>query len=351
MKFQVGDKVKFLNEEGGGIVIEIITSSMVKVATEDGFDIPTMNHDLVLVQPKTHSEGMFNENFNVEVKATPAVEEGSYTPPVKNIKYAKEAAGVYLAFVPHDQQWMITGMIDVYLINHTSYDILYSLLLKDEQKFIGYDFSSVAPHTPVLLESAEREQMDYWKEGIIQILYQSDEMQNVILPAHASFKVKSARFNNENSYQASGLVDGKAIVISLNEILHQQKVKSLEMSEKVDVEPVKAKVKKEEALIDKHMILPKIAEVDLHIAELIDNISGMESRDMFALQKRYFKDCLESAIANNYKKVTFIHGVGNGILKSAMEEMLKEYESIDNQSASISKYGVGAIDVLIKPWE
>lgn len=350
MKFQVGDKVKFLNEEGGGIVSEILTSSMVKVATEDGFDLPTMNHELVLVNPKTHSEGMFNQDFKVETDKSERVEQTPYVP-VKNIKYAKEASGVYLAFVPHDQRWMITGMVDVYLINHTSFDVLYSLLLKDEQKYIGYDFSSIKPHTPVLLESVERDQMDYWNEGIVQILYQSDEMQQVILPAHASFKVKSARLNNENSYQTSGLVDGRAIVISLNEIHQQQKLEAIEMGKEAPVEVVKAKVKKKEALIDKHTVLPKIAEVDLHIAELIDNISGMESRDMFALQKRYFKDCLDSAIANNFKKVTFIHGVGNGILKNAIVEILQEYESIDNQTASISKYGVGAIDVLIKPWE
>lgn len=351
MKFQVGDKVKFLNEEGGGIVTEIISSSMVKVATEDGFDLPTMNHELVLVNPKTHSEGMFNQDFNVKVDLTPKSEEGSYVPKGKNIRFAKESAGVYLAFVPHDQKWFITGMLDIYIINHTTYDVLYSLLLKADQKFIGYDFSSIEPHTSVLLETSDRDQMDYWKDGIIQLLYQADEMQEVILPVHAAFKIKSARLNNENSYQPSGLVDGRGIVVSLNEIMHQQKVQAKEISEDAQIEPTKAKVKKEVTLIDKHTILPKVAEVDLHIAELIDNISGMDSRDMFALQKRYFKDCLDSAIANKYKKVTFIHGVGNGILKNAIVETLKDYESIDNQSASISKYGVGAIDVLIKPWE
>ena len=50
MKFKIGDKVKFLNESGGGIVSEIVSPSMVKVAVEDGFDIPYMTHDLVLVE-------------------------------------------------------------------------------------------------------------------------------------------------------------------------------------------------------------------------------------------------------------------------------------------------------------
>ncbi|MBC35113.1 MAG: hypothetical protein CL663_03590 [Bacteroidetes bacterium] len=348
MKFQVGSKVKFLNEEGGGVVTEIISTTMVKVMTEDGFALPTMNNELVLIEePKTHSEGMFTEEFNVNVEYEPQIPQASSN---KNIKHAKEAAGVYLAIVPHDQKWLITGMADLYLINHTSYDILYSILLKNENGYSGYDFSSVEPQTAMLLDSVEREDLDFWKEGIVQIIYQEDQMQNVLLPAHSNFKLKSARLNNENSYQANGLVDGKAMVISLNEIFHQEKVRSY-VEEKQEVKKTEAKVKKEEAIIDRHMILPKVAEVDLHIAEIVDNISGMESRDMLAIQKRYFKECLESAIANDYQKVTFIHGVGNGILKNAIVQTLKEYENTDNHAASIAKYGVGAIDVLIKPWE
>ena len=29
----------------------------------------------------------------------------------------------------------------------------------------------------------------------------------------------------------------------------------------------------------------------------------------------------------------------------------QDYENIENQTASISKFGLGAIDVLIKPWK
>jgi hypothetical protein len=46
--------------------------------------------------------------------------------------------------------------------------------------------------------------------------------------------------------------------------------------------------------------------------------------------------------------VTFIHGVGNGVLKNAIIEELKNYENTSNRMASIMKFGVGAIDVMIK---
>jgi hypothetical protein len=54
---------------------------------------------------------------------------------------------------------------------------------------------------------------------------------------------------------------------------------------------------------------------------------------------------------NEYEKVTFIHGVGNGILKNTIIKELEGYEGIENRMAAISKFGVGALDVLIKTKE
>jgi dsDNA-specific endonuclease/ATPase MutS2 len=62
----------------------------------------------------------------------------------------------------------------------------------------------------------------------------------------------------------------------------------------------------------------------------------------------YFTRCLESAIANNLKKVTFIHGVGTGVLKSAIKERLAEYENIEYRDASMQQFGYGATDVILK---
>jgi dsDNA-specific endonuclease/ATPase MutS2 len=105
---------------------------------------------------------------------------------------------------------------------------------------------------------------------------------------------------------------------------------------------------KQESPIDKHKTGQGEATVDLHIAELVDNIAGLSSHDMFKIQMDYFRKMLDSAIAADYTKVTFIHGVGNGVLKNAIIEELKKYKNTENRMASIAKFGVGAIDVVIK---
>lgn len=359
MGLKVGDKVKFLNEAGGGIVSKIVSARMVNVAVEDGFDIPTLVSDLVLIEPVTsHAESMFKEDFNVEVPESSleigdvqALEEGSQL--LKIDLTTNEVEGVYLALVPQDQKWLITGMVDIYLVNHTPYDILFNLLLKNAKgDFYGYDYNSIELEAALLIDSLDREEMDTWKEGLVQVLYHNLKEGTVVAPTTSAFKIKSSKLNNENSYPYSALVNQKALVFSLSDGLLKENLNAEEFKdEKEPQKVVKAAEKKEIPLIDRYQVLPKIAEVDLHIGELIENISGMESRDMFALQKKYFIDCLESAILHNYKKVTFIHGVGNGILKNAIIKVLKDYEQVENQSASIAKFGLGAIDVLIKPWE
>lgn len=356
MKLKVGDKVKFLNDSGGGIVSKVISSRMVNVSVEDGFDIPTLVSELVLLEPTTYSESMFNEEYNVPIPINEElVEESAESDPshfpIKG--RVTEAEGVYIALVPHNTSWPVSGGLDLYIVNHSSYDILFSLMLKEkDDNYLGYDYNSVESESMILLDSIEREDIEKWQEGVVQILYHNTSAGVVVMPAHTTFQLKKGKLNNESNYQHSGLVDGIAIIYSLNEILNQPKSDFFN-SEKENVEskPKKAIEKKQAPIIEQHQTLPKVAVVDLHIGELLDNISGLESRDMFAYQQKYFKECLESAIANNYKKVTFIHGVGNGILKNAIIKRLKEYENVDNQSASLSKFGVGAIDVLIRPWK
>ena len=60
-----------------------------------------------------------------------------------------------------------------------------------------------------------------------------------------------------------------------------------------------------------------------------------------------FKKLLNNAISNEYSKITFIHGVGNGVLKSAIIKELENYDGLENAMASIAKFGVGAIDISI----
>lgn len=50
MDFYLGDKVSFLNEKLDGVVAKIVSKTQVEVTIEEGFDIPVLKNELVLVE-------------------------------------------------------------------------------------------------------------------------------------------------------------------------------------------------------------------------------------------------------------------------------------------------------------
>ena len=350
MRFKVGDQVKFLNEKGGGVISRIISGSLVYVATEDGFELPTATVDIIKMEAETKAEKMFSEDFNVDISKT--LEEAVSGPDVSGQarikKGAEESPGYFLAFVPIDQQWFITGDIEVWLINHSRNDILYNiLLLDDENQYFGFDYGSVEGGSSAQIDTIDREGLAGWTDGMVQILVHSEK--DAYLPLQANFHLKASKFSSEGSYQDSGLISEKAIIFRLGETKNLKKIAGKQETNKWQDETIisEATEQQQETLIGKHKVGPHTAVVDLHIGEIVDNIAGLSSHDMFLLQTNYFVRTLESAMAHNVRKVTYIHGIGNGVLKNAILEKLKEYEGLEDKSASLADYGHGAIDVLI----
>ena len=353
MRFKVGDKVKFLNETGGGIVSKVVSASLVYVATEDGFELPTATGDIILINAESKAEKMFSEDFDVDINDIkagegPAMAESSTPLPGKVRIGAEETQGFYLAFVPTDQQWYIMGDIEIRIINHSRNDIIFNLLLEDENhEYFGFDYGSVEAGSSRLIDSIDREQLLEWTDGIFQILIHGED--EAFLPTQSTFHINATKFISEGSYQESGLLREKAIIYRLAEFKACRRVSGKNKALKLEDEPVetKATVHKKETRIGRHATGPHAAVVDLHIGEIVDNIAGLNSHDMFLLQINYFIKTLESAMENNFRKVTYIHGVGNGVLKNAIIEKLKEYEGLENKSASLAEFGHGGIDVIL----
>lgn len=91
-----------------------------------------------------------------------------------------------------------------------------------------------------------------------------------------------------------------------------------------------------------------IPEFDLHIEKLVKNFRGMNNYDILALQTETAQRHIEFAIRNRIPKIVFIHGVGEGVLKSELDFLFGRYENVAFQDANYQKYGLGATEVYIK---
>ena len=101
------------------------------------------------------------------------------------------------------------------------------------------------------------------------------------------------------------------------------------------------------SLISRYQVAPREAVVDLHIHELVDDPTNLEKSEILDFQVNYFLKCFDSAVAKHFLKVVFIHGVGNGVLRAALIELLKMQKGIEFFDAPMSKYGVGALEIRI----
>lgn len=352
MKFKIGERVNFLNESGGGKVVKVIDNRLILIETDEGFEMPVLATELIR---DFRAEGQEEPIFISKEVPKPSQEIEAAEAEPNNVSEInpwgaiREEKGIYLAFEPHEQQWVLTGDLDIVLLNHTNYDILYSLFMEIDGQIEGVDFSSVPADSKIIIATIGRDEIDNWVKGYIQILFHSDLPDKLYYPLHSDIDLTINRFFKEGSYRSNTLLNQKAVIVDIAPVSSLELV-SNNLTKKKFGSTTSAKTSKplkEIPLIDKFKRGIGEAIVDLHIAEVVDNIAGLSSRDMLNLQIGQFKKMLESAMANDYTKVTFIHGVGNGVLKDKIVAELENYVNTKNQMASISKFGVGAIDVLI----
>jgi hypothetical protein len=351
MNFSIGDKVKFLNSKGGGMISKILDSRMVSVAVEGGFEIPTLISELIRVDGSEPAARFFTEKSNVRIeqeykemaKDADIADDRQSSLPSQTTRNRK-SEDIYLAFFPHEQKWLISGYLDIILINNSSFDILYNIFLQNpEGNYTGKDYGSCFPDSRLLLDTITREQIPEWISGYIQFLFHSSLHHEVLPPFNSQFRISGQKFYNEASYKETSFIDGKVILVKVVSITESLKV----FKSKEEMISTKSTSTENQELILKHMVGQREAKVDLHIHELIEEPGSLGNQEILDFQKAYFERSLESAIVNHFLKVTFIHGVGNGVLRDSILEMLKKYEGIEILDAPMQKYGVGAIEIRI----
>ena len=360
MKFKAGDKVRFLNSTGGGTVVKEINAFMVSVEIEDGFEIPTLTSELVAIEPGGTSGDLFlNKNERLTEKQaepkpeviTEAIENDRISRIVQRGDGHAAPTGVYLAWAPADQNRLLTGTMDVFLVNNTSYDILYVFFLKNKEgNFSGIDYGSVPADSKLVIESIVREDIGTWSNGIIQVVFYADENEKVLMPVSATFRIKGSLFYQEGSYHETRfLANQRAIVYTVCELNRVPSTYEQILNEKENREPLPASAERfrPETAIDQHRTAPNEAEVDLHISALRQDYSKLSPHEILTIQLGYFERMLGSAIAYKFNKVIFIHGIGNGTLKQAILQRLQEYEDIEFRNAPFAKYGNGAVELII----
>ena len=89
-------------------------------------------------------------------------------------------------------------------------------------------------------------------------------------------------------------------------------------------------------------------EVDLHIHELVDDQRGLPDRAKLAIQMDHFDRMMDIAKREKLRRIVFIHGVGQGVLRHQIRTSLDEHHpDCTYREGDPRKYGSGATEVWL----
>lgn len=92
----------------------------------------------------------------------------------------------------------------------------------------------------------------------------------------------------------------------------------------------------------------QIVEVDLHAEALLTSTQGLSPADIKDYQMKIFRETMEQYKKDRDRRIVFIHGNGDGVLRKAILTELKySYKTCRHQDASFLEYGFGATMVTI----
>lgn len=351
---KIGDKVRFLNTVGGGVVRAFRDKDIALVEDEDGFDIPVLIRECVVIESGSEAQVRQQpqkQKAMEEVLAmhSPASHEEVYVPIETK---AGEQLDVVLAFLPIDSRNMSTTSFETYLINDSNYYLSYAYSSRIEGGWICRDAGVIEPNTKVFIEEFDKEALNDLENLSLQfVAYKKDKAYDLKNSYSISLKVDTVKFYKLHSFQENDYFEDNALIYTLvkkdlagRELKVSAEELELAMKEKKGldrrprVQPAKSKASNQDLL-----------EIDLHIDELLDSTAGMSSADILAYQMDKFREVMEANKAKRGYKIVFIHGKGDGILKKELlKELKSKYNSVTYQDASFREYGYGATMVIIK---
>ncbi len=351
---KVGDRVRFLNATGGGVVSKIVSREMVLVTDEDGFDVPTLARECVVVDAAADRKESKSEEVrpvsdkieNLKPESAEEDDDDEYEPGEETQE--GETLNVFLAYLPHDVKRLSVTNYDCYLINDSNYYLGYNVANGNGSMFISRAAGFIQPNTKLLLEEVNKDQLNDLEILRVQLMPFKQKKAYKGKPAFdVQVKVNPVKFYKLHSFVENDYFDEDALLFPIvkndgawGEEISAEKMKEV-LKDKETKFPAKVSVSSK----------PKqdVVEIDLHINQLLDNTTGMNNGDMLQYQLDKFNEVMGQYAKQKGQKIVFIHGKGDGVLrKEILSQLKKKYASCYVQDASFLEYGYGATMVTIK---
>lgn len=378
-KLNIGDKVRFLNSVGGGRVTAFHGKDQVLVEDENGFDVPVLIAECVVVgeadqrmaskEPEPYIPPVKNtasgksaeqrnaaspsgtpmsvrEVFQKEVKAPIPVDYSFEETP------QGERLNLSLAFLPVEPQVFMQSAFESYFINESNYYLYINYMNCKNNSWTSRFHGLIEPDTKIFIEEFEKSGLNELEHVCIQMIaFKEGKTFSLKNTLSVELRLDTVKFYKLHCFTKNAFFDEDALVFPLvvNDIPEKQMLVSA-----TDIQEAMYERKKEERCAPQPAVknpqpAHHILEVDLHINQLIESTSGMSNTDILHYQMSKFHEVMKANDGKKGQKIVFIHGKGEGVLRTALEKELKTTykQKCRFQDASFREYGFGATMVVI----
>ena len=395
----IGDKVRFLNSVGGGKITGFQGKDIVLVEDETGFEVPYMASEIVVIE--TDQYNFVRPNRTPTKTKETAAPAGPAPTSLKAALSAHEAPSLwgraggeadddepevdiadkpmtfharplerrgadtlnlYLGYLPANQD----GSFESYFINDSNYYVRYIILTQEGTKYEVRHEGLAEPNMKVFLEKFQREALPEFERMTLQfIAYKVDKTFELKAPMSITLRLDGTKFYKLHTFAGNEFFDEPALIYDL--------VRDDQPARNVSVDAQQLQQALNESSADASSTPPNggsrrgtparkegslpgfrgtdrngIIEIDLHVESLLDDTTGMDAKAILDYQLKVVRKTMEAHRKEKGRRIVFIHGKGDGVLRNALIKQLKtQYRNCTHQDASFQEYGFGATMVTI----
>ena len=365
-KLKTGDKVRFLNSVGGGTVTAFRGKDQVLVEDKDGFEVPALISECVVVGGMEHQIGEQKEVV-IPGKTMPASPNGPSFPHRRespSFEVTKpvvepfvetpqgERLNLSLAFLPVEPQNFVKTPFEAYLINESNYYLYFNYMSCKNNCWTSRFHGMIEPDTKIFMEEFEKSALNELEHICIQLIAfkegKSFSLKNAMT---IELRPDTVKFYKLHCFTKNDFFDEEALIVPfiMNDVPERQMLVSASDLQAALYEKDSGVRRNSQPTIKKHEKADNKIEVDLHINQLLETTTGLSNADMLNCQLSKFHEVMKANSTKKGWRIVFIHGKGEGVLRAAMEKELKTtYKKLCRfQDASFHEYGFGATMVII----
>ena len=354
---KVNDIVRFLNDVGGGKVTRI-DGKMVYVEDEDGFERPALARDVVVVDHEKSRVMTYEKPLDIKTRlvepekptkpAQPAPQE-----PVFETEEG-EVLNVVLAYDAKELKHLNTTTFYSNLVNDSNYYLYFTYMTRGDEslEWTTRYHGIVEPNIQLQLDEFGHDDLNSMTHVAVQyVAFKQGKSFRLKNPALVEMRLDVTKFYKLHCFHASEYFEDP--VIELKIVTNDRPARMMHIDSGELETAMREKKRQERQNKPPHASKSsknqgEIIVQDLHIAELLDNLSGLSHTDMLNCQLDKFREVMEANKNKLGQKIVFIHGKGEGVLRRALlDELRRRYPRCAVQDASFREYGFGATQVTI----